>query len=246
MHLSEPLPDENEIRAGYAQMWRQGALDLAGGVVDADPIPDDGSKRWGLSIIARVPPECAALFTGVTDILRPWTGTDHTFYDATTLHTTVRSCEFYRSPIAEDDAALLDYGRALNEVAAQIPPFSVLYRGLAANRTGIILQGFPQSKHLQHLRRLLHGRLRQPEPTGGPEAEQVRRGAHVSLAVFAGPLSDPQALVDHIERHRNHTYGTVTFTRLEVVRYHRTLRQVAVVPYTQAPLGVSGRGETQR
>ncbi len=237
MNPAESLADESRIQAGYDRMWQQGYGDLVRGDVDADPVPDDTSKRWGLSIIARIPSDQAGIFTQASAALQPWTGAQHTFYAASTLHITVRSCEFYRSTIPQDDAALLDYQRVLHEVAAQIPPFSILYRGLAANRTGIIVQGFPQSEHLQRLRATLHQRLQQLGRAGGPEAEQVRYGAHVSLAVFAGPLIDPQALADSVERLRTHAYGTVTLSSLEVVRYHRTRQQVTIVQYTQANLG---------
>lgn len=240
MPPSELLPDEPRIQAGYDQMWQQSASDLARGSVDVDPVPDDTSRRWGLSIIARIPTDQATLFTDISAALRPWTGEHHTFYTAANLHLTVRSCEFYRSTIAPDDAALRDYQRVLHDVAAQTPPFSIRYRGLAANRTGIIVQGFPQTSHLQQLRQTIHQRLQQLGRTPGPEAEQVRYGAHVSLAVFAGPLADPQMLASFIERQRTHTYGSVTITSLEVVRYQRSLQQVAITPYAQAAL-VSAR-----
>src|SRR5262245_29715214 len=151
-------------------MWEQGYPDLVRGIVDADPVPDDTSQRWGLSIIARIPSASAPLFTEIRDTLRSWTGEEQTLYDASNLHTTIRSCEFYRSVIAPDDAALIDYQHVLHEVAAQIPPFAITYRGLSANRTGIIVQGFPQTKHVQHLRRMLHQRLEPLGRTQGPEA----------------------------------------------------------------------------
>jgi hypothetical protein len=209
-------------------MWEQGYPDLVRGIVDADPVPDDSSQRWGISIIARMPPASAPLFTDIRTTLRAWTGEEQTLYDASNLHTTIRSCEFYRSTIALGDAALMDYWHALREVAAQIPPLTMTYRGLSANRTGIIVQGFPQTEHVQHLRRLLHQRLEQLGRTHGPEAARIRRGAHVSLVVFAGPVLAPQSLARYIGDHRATDYGAVTTSSLELIRYRRTQRQVAI------------------
>ena len=218
-------------------MWEQGRPDLLRGIVVADPVPDDGdNRRWGVSIIARISPTDAPLFTDVRNELLPWTGSQHTLYDASNLHTTIRSCEFYRSTVSPDDAALRDYQSVLLEVAAEVPPFTIAYRGLSANRTGVIVQGFPH-EHLQNFRHSIRQRLEKFGRTRGPEASRTRRGAHVSLIVWAGPLLAPQPLVTYIDAHRATDYGTVTVTHLEVVRYRRTRQQVALVPYAEAVLG---------
>jgi hypothetical protein len=69
---SDLLPDENEIRLGYDQMWAQESIDIMRGSVDIDPILDATTLRWGVSIIVRIPTDVAALFLDIQTTLRNW------------------------------------------------------------------------------------------------------------------------------------------------------------------------------
>ncbi|WP_295821997.1 2'-5' RNA ligase family protein [uncultured Deinococcus sp.] len=223
-------PAYRQIQDGYDRMWRSGEPDLRGGQVDADPVPQTGSPRWGLSVVARLTPPVTVAMQRLIREIQPLAGDGHTFYDPSTLHVTVRSCEVYRPLPHLGDPLLQTYLDAVADVCAQYDPFEVAFRGVNANRVGIIAQGYPMSSTLQTLREALHGHLERRAAHTGPEADGVRTSAHASLAVFGGPLADAAALQRWLTAHREAWTGVTTVTELTVVHYVRYPNRVTIVP----------------
>lgn len=218
-------------------MWAAGRAEIEAGKVDADPVPDATSLRWGVSIVATLAPPLALTLEALADGCRYLCGDNHTFYNRTNLHLTVRSCEFHRVAIAENDAAVRAYEAVLAEVRRKYNPFEIAYRGLNANRTGIICQGYPLSETLQTLRGEIHRRLDGMGFREGPEVERVRQTAHASLVVFGGPVADPPALVGWLEADRETWFGAARVTRLSLVKYRRTAHDVELIRFAEVALG---------
>lgn len=237
--LLAQLPDYPAIEAGYRRMWAAGRPELMAGAVTPDPVPDDSSMRWGVSIVAHFDPVFAGQLETLAAQGREWCGENHTFYNAGNLHTTVRSCEFFRREIARADPRMEIYRRSLAEVCRQCGPFEIAYSGLNGNHTGIICQGYPVGPSLQQLRRSLHQKFMDHGVQHGPEATRPRLSAHVSLTVFGGPLKSPRALAGWIESQRRLDVGVARISHLTLVRYHRTLHDVVPVAVSVFALGGS-------
>lgn len=222
-------PAYRQIQDGYDRMWLSGEPEIRSGQMDADPVPQTGSPRWGLSVVARLTPPVTAAMQRLIQDVQPLAGDRHTFYDPSTLHVTVRSCEIYRPPPTPDDPLLQTYSAAVADVCAQHDPFEVAFRGVNANRVGIIAQGYPVSSTLQNIRVALHEHLVRRSAQHGPEATGQRTSAHASLAVFGGPLADAAALHRWITAHREAWMGVTTVSELAVVHYVRHADRVRIV-----------------
>lgn len=218
-------------------MWAAGRAEIAAGKVDADPVPDATSLRWGVSIVATIAPPLAVTLEALANSCCYLCGDDHTFYNRANLHLTVRSCEFHRIAVAQGDAAIRAYGAVLAEVGREHDPLEVAYCGLNANRTGIICQGYPLSETLQTLRGEIHRRLARLGFREGPEGDGVRRTAHISLVVFGGPVADPPALAGWLGADRETWFGATRITRLSLVKYRRTAHDVELIRIGEVALG---------
>lgn len=218
-------------------MWAAGRADIEAGKVDVDPVPTATSLRWGISIIATIEPPLVTTFESLVDDCQRLCGDGHTFYNRTNFHTTIRSCEFYRTNIARDDFAVSSYKTVLAEVCREHNPFEIAYCGLNANRTGVICQGYPLTKTLQAVRSALHQRLAELGVRHGPEAEKVRQTAHTSITVFGGAVADAAKLYGWIEDNRETWYGTARITHLSLVRYDRRTYDVSLIPFAKFALG---------
>ena len=168
--------------------------------------------------------------------LSRWTGKEHVFYTQTSLHTTICTIEFYRSPIEEDDESIHLYVDSLKEICRQFAPLQVRYQGLTAIQTSILVQGWPLDESLQKLRLAFHDQLRKRNLLYGPEKEQVRELAHASLISFSGALLAPQQCVSFIEEHRETNFGVASASSLEIVRYQQTVQGVEPTPLATVPL----------
>ena len=211
-------------------MWEAGRADVKAGNVDADPVPTATSLRWGVSIVAKVALPLAATLEVLADRCRHLCGQNHTFYTRANFHVTVRSCEFHRFGVPQNDPSVHAYQTVLADVCRRHGPFEVAYCGLNANRTGVIVQGYPVTNALQALRKELHDRLAKVGLQHGPEEDGVRHTAHTSVAVFGGYVIDPAALHEWIKANRETWYGTARVTHLSLVQYNRTAYDVNLVP----------------
>lgn len=231
--MLEALPHYHRIQSGYHQMWEKGGLEISHGKVDADPIPGTTSLRWGVSIIARIVlPGLKAMIESARELC----GGHHTFYHQGNLHITIRSCEFFRPDISANDPVIEAYQGVLTDVASQYGPFEVALCGLNANRVGIIAQGYPTTIALQDFRESLHRKLLAAGLHHGPEADDIRSGAHTSLSVFAGPIKDAQRLYGWISQNRTTWLDTVKITQLQLVHYRRTTLDVQPICLHQVDL----------
>lgn len=217
-------------------MWEAGRADVKAGNVDNDPVPTATSLRWGVSVIARLAPPLAATFETLADSCRSLCGENHTFYNRTNFHITVRSCEFHRFGVSQHDPAIRVYRTVLADVCGHYSPFDIAYCGLNANRTGVIAQGYPLSDTLQALRGALHDRLINLDLQYGPEEDGVRHTAHTSIMVFGGPVTDSAGLYSWISANREAWYGAARVTHLSLVRYNRTVYDVNPVSLAEFAL----------
>ena len=229
--------DYDRIRAGYDQMWQQGYDDLVRDHVDPDPVPVAMSKRWGISAIFRIPEVMSERFEAIVSDLRQWTGDAHLLYDNSNLHTTIFAFECYRENVLPDDEAVQQFTIILRELASDYRSLDIIYQGLSANRTGIIVQGYPLTTHLQHLRKAIQDRLRTAKLLSGPDAEQLRQGAHVSLVVFGGLIHAATKLASYIATNRDTYYGTASIQQIQIVRYQRMPYAVTILPFATIDFG---------
>jgi 2'-5' RNA ligase len=221
-------------------MWTTGKADLLRGEVDVDTVPDATSKRWGVSAILRLPVQLVESINEIVTQIRAYTGEGHTFYDPTTLHVTLRSIEYFRVDLNQDDKMVSTYAQLLKQAASAFPELSVNFKGLSANRIGIIIQGFPLTDQLQLLRQRFHQLLDQHGLLGGPEQHQPRLNAHASLVVYGVPfLEDKEALTSYIDQHRFTNYGQMSASHIDLVRYERQVDSVNIITLDQIPLNAT-------
>lgn len=224
------------IAADYLRMWNESKDQIAVGAIEPDPVPDNSSRRWGVSIIFRhTEPVLSKLIAAVNEI-KSFVGDGHIIYDLSNLHTTIRSIEFQRLEVDEHDPKVLQYEKALKAVAAKCNTIKISYKGLTANRSCVIAQGWPIDNVLQEIREAFHQELEKRGLLGGPEETSVRQTSHASLVVFTHPLKNPQGLVEYIERNRETNFGSCEIDTIELVRYRRTEDAVRLVVFSKERL----------
>lgn len=235
-------PATRRLEARYHQLWQAGRQALLNGSITADPPPVPGDTRWGLSAVLR-PRHWPAAVTAGLQALHDRLAGQALVYDNPHLHLTLASLEAYRAPVPPDDPELRAYVRALDTVGRRCPPLRVRLRGLNATAGGVLLQGWPEFD-LQALRLALGDAVAQARRDEGlpprGASPPLRDTAHVSLAVFVGPLSDAPSLVAHIEGHRRADWGTLECDTLSLVQYTRGPRSVVLTTLAEAGGGRPG------
>ncbi len=217
----------------------QGRAALLEGRPTLDAPPAAGSRRWGLSVLARPEPGLGRRLDAVTQQLVALAGPGQwATGSAGTAHLTLFSLEPHRPGVTPADPAARAFARATARAAAAVAPATFEVTGLGLTPGGVIAACDPLDEAARSLRPVLAAAL------GGDVFELAYRGDQwwMSLLHLAAPVARPAALVDHVETRRHESLGVLTVARLELVRYeHRADRAVArMVPVTLASAALTG------
>lgn len=236
MQLSQ-LASYDEIETDYAEIRTAGQRMFSSGVPVPEPIPQKGG-RWGVSAVFRPGPALVQAVAEVSGIIRPLVGAGHAWYDASSLHSTVRSIEDFRGPVAVDDEMVRLYERCLRQAVAGVAEISVLYQGVMASASGVLLQGWPCDRTLQTVRERFHAALQPHFAPDHREQQRLRRTAHASVAVFTDTtFADCPALADYMSRHHKQRFSVEVYRSIELVSYDLSPGVVTVNWLASVPLG---------
>ncbi len=224
------------IAADYSRMWAESKDQLRRGDIEPDPVPDNSSKRWGVSVVIRPTEPVVTQLLVAANTVRTFAGENQVIYGKENLHTTLCSLEFQRLEVTANDPKVRAYEAVLKSVAARFKAISIQYKGITANRSGVMAQGWPLEDKLQEIREAFHTELEKRGLLGGPEESSIRQTAHASLAVFTKPLENPHGLVDFIAQNRETDFGTCTLDTIELVRYRRTESAVGLEVFAKSRL----------
>jgi hypothetical protein len=230
-------PTSEKITAIYNQIWQDSKHDLAQGLIEPDPVPDATSSRWGVSMIIRPTGDVADVLEAVALRLTEFTGRKQAVYNRESLHTTLRSIESYRFNVPDKDENVHKYLSILKEVVPPYGPIRILYKGLTADKTGVLAQGWPMGDALQNIRSAFYSKLQEYNLLSGPEAHHIRELAHASLVVFSKPLQHPQLLVEFVENNRQTEYGIAIVESVEIVRYKKAEFNIELITLGKVFLG---------
>lgn len=205
-----------------------------------DVPPEDGSRRWGLSVLARPQPELADRLGGVTAELIALAGPGQWATGTPgTSHLTLYSLEPHRPGLTPADPAVARYAEAVRRAAATSPPAEFAVSGLGLTPGGVIAACEPRGDGASGLRPALVAAL------GGDVFEDSYRGDQwwMTLLHLAAPVRDPQALVAYVEARRELPLGLLLADRLELVRYEHRLAPdgARMVPVTLDSAPLTGR-----
>lgn len=224
------------ITSDYQRMWNESKEQLKKGKIDTDPVPDNSSRRWGVSIVIRPTEPALSKLVNTADEIAKFAGSDQIIYDDSNLHTTIRSIEFQRLEVDENDEKVKEYEEALRVVTEKFGSIKISYKGLTASKGGVMAQGWPLDDTLQEIREAFHEELEKRGLLGGPEEVSIRQTSHASLAVFTQPLADPEGLVNYLQDNRETDFGTCEITQIDLVRYRRTETDVSLVVFATLQL----------
>jgi 2'-5' RNA ligase len=235
--VANPMTPRNleRITSDYERMWADSSARLRIGDIQPDPVPGDGSRRWGVSAVIRPLGRVQSRLAEAADELKALAGDRQVVYGPTNLHTTVRSIEFHRIDVGEHDEKVSEYRQALQKILRDFGPIPITYRGLTSDGTSIMAQGWPADDTLQLVREAFHAELGRRALLGGPERSSVRQTSHASLIVFTHPLCHAEKLADHVRDNRTTDYGRCDITDVELVRYRRSESDVRLDVFASVP-----------
>ena len=196
-------------QAAFRQFRHQGAV--------LDPLLDSATDtRRGLTLLSRPPaPILAAVAAIQADFQR--TEPAQYYYPASDIHLTILSIISCYSGFRLESIDPLAYQDAIRALLREVRSFSIEVRGLTASASGIMVQGFPDDRSLEHLRDGLRAYFQQSSLAQSIDQRYRLQTAHATIIRFKSALADPARLIDTITRYQNHSLGTFEVNTVELV-----------------------------
>lgn len=205
-----------------------------------DPLPHLHEPRWGVSTVFR--PSLSERVWDDVLALQKAAGPHHATYDPDSVHVTVRSNECFRSPVAPDDGDVSLYVDAMRASLIGAGSLKMMFKGMIAVRTGIVLCGYPMFD-LTSLRQRYYQELQARNAIRpGPEAlpGKIRDTCHASLLMFSDALAEPAQTVAMLDTFCDRDYGTVQIEAFDVVTYQRSSEQITTTTLASVPMPDTG------
>lgn len=196
--------------------------------VEIEDLPEEGKPRWGLSIVVRgnVPTQ---LFQSISR-LKKLLGNNHTFYNDSNFHFTVRTVDVYKQDLSESSSQINKIVEILEGFNFSEDQF-IKINGLIPTSRSIISCGFPNFD-MMSIRLDLHSELmKNGLILGSPETDikKLRNTCHGSICLFGSPLKY-SALVENFLS-ESHIYGYVKDLKIDLVSYLRTRNDVTLISH---------------
>lgn len=206
----------------YDNIWQTNRPLLMKNKIVVDENPKEGDLRWGVSLIIRPEPDSELIknLDKLNRDLKKFTGNNHLFLDQDSFHCTLKSLEGYREKIEENDLYIDNYRKRISQISF-FPKLEISYKGLFASNSGIYAKGWTNNNPLKKLRHSIDKQLAGFKPKyPSPDMNRQRNTCHISTVVFkSGDLKDPQGLVKYIEMASDKSFASLSFKKMELVRY---------------------------
>ncbi|GAA1831856.1 hypothetical protein GCM10009682_58020 [Luedemannella flava] len=205
----------------YQELWTQGSRAILRG----DAVTQDGplgTGRWPVSIALRLDETTRSTFATLASEAAAVIGDAYHFDH----HVTVRAVH-PASDDTIDEHRMTLYADALREAVAGLGPVRLRFDGLTLAPGNVMACGYPVDDTADRLR------ARLAESLATRDADGFERGYrrdiwHATLIGFAGPVNDPQQLVDWVARRRREPLATARCDAVELNRWNALAdRQVA-------------------
>lgn len=204
----------------YDSLWRKaiGHFNDTGQVwVDPHLADKRGDRRLGLSVIGRLSSEVVGEFSTLLRELASVAPNQY-FYRPDEFHITVLSLFTATKAFKPYFAQSPQYLAAVRPALSAARHFEVIFQGITASSSAVMVQGFPKSPELNQLRDRLRESLRDAGLGEGLDKRYHISTAHATVMRFQTQPRNLRKLVDTLAGYREYGFGQTTFRTLQLVK----------------------------
>jgi 2'-5' RNA ligase len=176
-----------------------------------------GDRRLGFSVIGRPSPEVAGELSTLLHELA-LVAPNQYFYQPDEFHVTVLSLFTATEAFEPYFAQSPRYLAAVRPVLSTARHFEVVFHGITASSSAVMVQGFPNGPGLNQLRDRLRKSLREAGLGDGLDERYRISTAHVTVMRFQTQPRNLEKLVDALASYRKYSFGQATFRTLQLVK----------------------------
>ncbi|MCL1074377.1 2'-5' RNA ligase family protein [Shewanella dokdonensis] len=229
---------QGKMQAIYQDMWQQATAAIGRGQYQTDAlINNPADTRRGVTVLSYLS-SSQSLVHEINGFLQGVLELEPQQYrqPVTDMHLTVLSIISCIAGLRLQDLNIAGYGEVLQRALAETTRFEVMFRGITASPSCILLQGFvADERQLSALRERLRQAYRDSGLPCSIDSRYKIATAHATLVRFNAPLQQPQRLLDYLAQYRDYDFGRHAVTQLSLVfnnwyQQQQHTRLLATVP----------------
>ena len=207
----------NEAEKIYAGLWSKTIPLFEQGHYETDPLVcDPTDMRRGLTLRARLTKEVVAKIEDFTTKVKGFLPNQYVT-PPSDIHLTVLtvvscSSDFHHNPDMDDA-----YCDVLAECLGSVSAPHIVFHGITASPSCLLLRGFPMNRCLGEMRTRLREKFKQSSLPSSVDARYPIQTAHVTIVRFVEQQADISGFTQFIKAHHDHPFGYQHVDRLEFV-----------------------------
>lgn len=225
----------SELEEKYNLLWDASFAQFLQKGVDIDSnIYSKRDSRKGITLIAKFSP-CfnVPLNKNVNNFLQKLKSVElkQYYYSENELHLTVLSLVSCNEHFSIEQININDYISIITNATVDISPFDINFKGITASSSCIMLQGFPLTNTLLHLRNRLRLLFAQSGLFNTIDERYKIDTAHSTVLRFQYELKQNKEFLHLLEQFRNVDFGNLHVKELQLVYndwYHKEDKTVVL------------------
>jgi len=143
---------------------------------------------------------------------------DQYYYSPSEFHLTILSLFTATENFLPFCAQKERYIAAVDSAVQKTSPVRIIFKGITASSSAVMIQGFFETQKLNRLRDRLRRQLGARGLGKGIDQRYRLQTAHMTVVRFCAPLRHPEAFAQALEQARRRTFGAMAVRRFYLVQ----------------------------
>lgn len=201
----------------YEEMWLNAIGKFKNNQFEIDQqISNPNDIRRGITLLVRPSEVVKGKINIFLDELKSVEPNLYT-YPASDIHITVMSIISCYSGFKLTDVNIDDYVKKIELSLANITSEEILFKGITASPSCIMIKGFLENNQLNELRNQLRYNFGQSDLQSSIDQRYTIQTAHSTVARFQSDIKQPKKLIEILEKYRNYSFGSFKVNTFELV-----------------------------
>ncbi|MFZ1291544.1 MAG: hypothetical protein WAR79_15720 [Melioribacteraceae bacterium] len=179
-------------------------------------IDSENDTRYGITLLIRPPIFIKNKIQIFLDDLRKIEPIQY-YYRNSDIHITVMSIISCHNGFDLSKINLEDYFSVISKSIENEKSFEIIFRGITATQSAIMVQGFWEENTLNNIRDNLRENFRQTDLEQSLDKRYSIKTAHSTIVRFRNDIKEKDKFIELLEKYRNYNFGKFGVNELEFV-----------------------------
>jgi len=207
----------SDLKNLYSQMWIDSIDLFKNNNCEIDPfINNQSDMRRGITLLSYLDNSVGDKISSFLDELKIIEPKQY-YYPKNELHLTILSIISCIKGFTLLNIDVEAYASIIKESIKDIGGFTINFKGITVSSSCIIIQGFPDSDQLNHLRNTLRGNFIKAKLKSTIDQRYKLSTAHTTAVRCITPFENSNELVAVLAKYKDYDFGTLEVNLLELV-----------------------------